>query len=137
MNNLFDRSAADAMKARLQRLRPDSQRQWGSMTATQAVAHLARGFELAFGERRPPRVFMGRIFGRVIKKLALGDDAPMRKNSPTVPGMVMADDHDFAAERARLEAMIDRFVAAGPAGCTDHPHSFFGRLTADEWAVLM
>jgi LPS sulfotransferase NodH len=33
--------------------------------------------------------------------------------------------------------MIDRFVAAGPKGCTTHPHSFFGRLTAEEWAILM
>jgi hypothetical protein len=36
-----------------------------------------------------------------------------------------------------LRGLIDRFVASGPAGCTNHPHSFFGRLTPEEWAILM
>jgi hypothetical protein len=35
-----------------------------------------------------------------------------------------------------MRALIDRFAAAGPAGCTTHPHAFFGRLTPDEWAIL-
>jgi transposase InsO family protein len=33
--------------------------------------------------------------------------------------------------------VIDRFVAAGPKSCTTHPHSFFGPLTPEEWAILM
>jgi hypothetical protein len=93
--------------------------------------------ELPLGERRPPRMMFGRIFGRVIKPLALGDDAPMRKKSPTTPDLVVADDRDFNAERTRLVSLIDRFAAAGPVGCTTHPHAFFGRMTPDEWGVLM
>jgi len=27
-------------------------------------------------------------------------------------------------------------TVAGPAGCTKHPHSFFGKLTPEEWAIL-
>ena len=51
--------------------------------------------------------------------------------------MVAGDDKDFETERNRLSGLIDRFAAAGPAGCTSHPHAFFGPLTPDEWAVLM
>jgi LPS sulfotransferase NodH len=36
-----------------------------------------------------------------------------------------------------LRGLIDRFAAAGPQGCTKNPHSFFGRLTPQEWATLM
>ena len=125
------------MKARLQRLRPDSVRQWGTMTAPQAVAHLSGGLELALGDKRPPRVLIGRVLGWAIKPLALGDDAPMRRNSPTVPAIEMKDARQLDVERPRLLALIDRFGAAGKAGVTTHPHSFFGRLTPDEWAVLM
>jgi hypothetical protein len=107
------------------------------MNVAQAVAHCAGGLELALGDRRPPRVLVGRMFGRVIKRLALGDEAPMRRNTPTVPGLVVADERALDAERERLRGLIDRFVAAGPAGCTTHPHSFFGRLTPQEWSVLM
>jgi hypothetical protein len=61
----------------------------------------------------------------------------MRINSPTVEGLAVTDKRDLEIERKRLSGLIDRFVAAGPSGCTKHPHSFFGRLTPDEWAILM
>ena len=137
MKNLFDATSAAETKARLQQLRPDSARHWGRMSAPQAVAHCAAGMEMALGDRRPPRMLIGRVLGRVIKRLALGNDEPMRRNSPTVPSMEVSDERDLAVERERLCALIDRLAAAGPAGCTTHPHSFFGPLTPQEWAVLM
>jgi hypothetical protein len=137
MRNLFDAAAVAEVKARVQRLRPDSARQWGKMNAAQAVAHCAASLELALGERRPPRLLAGRVVGWVVKPLALRNDEPMRRNTPTVPDLEVADERDLGAERQRLSGLIDRFAAAGPAGCTTHPHSFFGRLTPEEWAVLM
>ena len=82
-------------------------------------------------------MLVGRILGWVIKPLALGNDDPMRRNSPTAPDLVVQDPRDLDTERARLCGLIDRFAAAGPTGCTAHPHAFFGSLTPDEWAVLM
>ena len=60
----------------------------------------------------------------------------MRRNSMTEKSCVVADDRDFAVERQRLLESIDRFVAAGPEGCTKHPHFFLGPMTPEEWAVL-
>jgi hypothetical protein len=137
MKNLFDAARVEEVKQRIARLRPDSERQWGTMNAPQMVAHRSAGLELASGDRRPPRLFFGSILGWVIKPLALGNDKPMRRNSPTVEGLVVADDRDLGIERERLCGLIDRFAAAGPSGCTTHPHSFFGRLTPEEWAILM
>jgi transposase InsO family protein len=121
----------------LAQLRPESERLWGRMNAAQAVAHCSAGLELAAGDRKPPRVLMGRIMGRIIKPMALGNDEPMRRNSPTVKDLVVQDKRDLGTERERLSGLIDRFAAAGPKGCTAHPHSFFGRLTPEEWATLM
>lgn len=137
MKNLFEPARVEEVKERIAHLRPDSQRLWGKMNAAQAMAHCAGGLELAAGTRLPPRLFMGRIIGAIVKPLALGNDEPMRRNSPTVPGLVMEDQRDLATEQKRLYALIDRFAAAGPDGCTTHPHSFFGRLTPQEWAILM
>jgi len=108
-------------------------RLWGKMTPAQAMAHCTIGMELACGDRRPPRMLIGRLIGSLIKKKAFQPSEPMRRNSPTIPGFQVADDRDLAAECARLSRMIDRFANAGPGGCTDHPHSFFGRLTPDEY----
>jgi hypothetical protein len=137
VKNIFDNAAAAEVSGRVAGLTAANQRKWGTKTAAQAMAHCAVGLEIALGDQRPPRVMIGRLLGPVIKRLALGDDAPMRRNSPTVPGMVVNDDRQLDAERARLLATIDRVVATGRSGCTTHPHSFFGRLNADEWGVLM
>jgi Protein of unknown function (DUF1569) len=137
MKNLFEAVAVEEVKQRLAQLRPESERLWGTMNAAQAVAHCSAGLELAAGDRKPPRVLMGRIMGRIIKPMALGNDEPMRRNSPTVKDLVVQDKRDLGTERERLSGLIDRFAAAGPKGCTAHPHSFFGRLTPEEWATLM
>ena len=69
--------------------------------------------------------------------MVLRNDEPMRRNSPTVEGLVVRDKRDLEIERKRLFGLINRFVAAGWNGCTKHPHSFFGQLTPNEWAILM
>ncbi len=137
MQNLFDAATAKALKERAARLTPESQRQWGRMNAAQAVAHCADAMELALGDRNPPRLLLGRLVGRIIKPMALGNEEPLRRNTPTLPELVVKDPRDLDLERRQLFTLIDRFVAAGPAGCTRHPHSFFGPLTSEEWGILM
>jgi hypothetical protein len=137
MKNLFEGARVDEVKERIACLRPDSERQWGRMNAAQAVAHCTRGFELAMGERLPPRMLIGRIIGGMVKPKVLGNDEPLRRNSSTLKGLVVNDDRNLETERKRLCEMIDCFAAAGPKACTAHPHSLFGRLTPEEWATLM
>jgi len=50
---------------------------------------------------------------------------------------VVKDDPDFEVERERLCGLIDRFATGGPAACTTHPHAFFGRLTPEQWSMIM
>ncbi len=92
---------------------------------------------MALGDLRPPRVLIGRLIGPLVKRLALGNDAPFRPNSPTAPALVVSDARDLEQERTRLAGLIDRFAAGGAAGCSTHPHPFFGRLTPEQWAELM
>ena len=137
MKTLFDIVNVDEVKARLAQLTPDSERRWGTMTVAQAVAHCSAGVEMALGDRKPPRILIGRLLGWIIKPMALRNDEPMRRNTPTAPDLIVQDSRDLETERARLDRLINRFVAAGPTGCTTHPHSFFGQLTPEEWAILM
>jgi hypothetical protein len=137
MKNLFEATRVEEAKKRTAQLRPDSKRLWGKMTVAQAVAHCSAGLELALGDKTPPRVLVGRILGWMVKPLALGNDEPLRRNSPTIEDLLVQDERDLGTERERLCGLIDRFAAAGQKGCTTHPHSFFGRLTPEEWAILM
>jgi hypothetical protein len=137
MKSLFESGCIDEVQQRLSRLQPDQPRRWGAMNPAQMLAHCSLGLEMAAGEIRPPRALMGRILGPVVKPIAFREKEPMRRNSPTSKELVIKGDRDFETERKRLSGLIDRFAAAGPAGCTAHPHAFFGSLTPDEWAVLM
>jgi hypothetical protein len=137
MKNLFDPARATELRERIQRLRPDSPRDWGKMTAPQAMAHCAVALEWAVGDTVAPRMMIGRVIGGVVKRLAVRDDEPMKRNAPTAPDLRIVDQRDLAIDQARLTRLIDRFSTGGPAGCTTHPHAFFGRMTPDEWAVLM
>ena len=60
---------------------------------------------------------VGRLIGRLVKPLALGPK-PLRRNTPTSPTLMIAEERDLAAEQKRLCALIDRFATGGPARCT-------------------
>jgi hypothetical protein len=137
MKNLFETATANEVKARIGRLGPGSERQWGKMSAPQALEHCSRSMELAFGERKPPRAPAGWMIGWAIKPLVFKDDQPFRRNSPTIKELVVVDEPNLELEKEKLSGLIDRFAAGGPGCCTDHPHSFFGRLTPEQWAILM
>jgi hypothetical protein len=137
VKNLFEAARANEVKERTAQLKPDSERLWGKMYPAQALAHCSLGMEWAVGDRIPPRMLIGRILGRIIKPMVFRNDEPMRRNSPTAKDLVVHDERDLGTEQVRLCGLIDRFAAAGPEGCTRHPHSFFGRLTPQEWATLM
>jgi len=137
MTNLYEPATAARVKERITALRHDSQRQWGKMTPAQALAHFSESMLWAVGDVHPARMFVGRILGGLVKSKVLAEHEPMRKNSPTAKSLIIADDRDLPTEQKRLCELIDRFAAAGPSGCTTHPHSFFGPLKPDEWAILM
>jgi hypothetical protein len=137
MKSIFEQGDAQELKTRLANLRDDSPRQWGTMSATQTLAHCSAGLAMATGELCPPRALIGRILGPAIKSLAVGNDEPMRRNSPTSKELIITGCKSFAAEQAHLSTQIDRVITAGPSGCTSQPHPFFGKLTPAEWGNLI
>jgi hypothetical protein len=137
MKNLFEAATAKEIKERIAKLGPSCQRQWGKMTAPQAMAHCSVAMEWAVGDSFPPRMFVGRIFGPIAKSQVLKDEKPMARNTPTAKSLVIADERELGQECQRLSALIERFNAGGPQGCTRHPHAFFGELAPEQWAQLM
>lgn len=135
--DLYNPAVAEAIKARVNRLAPDATRQWGKMAPGQMLAHCAGAMEFAVGDVLPPRAFIGYLLGALAKRMALGNDAPLKPGAPTAKELVIRDARDFATERARLLGLIDRFSAGGAARCTTHPHTFFGPLTQAQWSELM
>src|SRR5258707_11997443 len=69
MKNLFEAARVEEVKARLARLQPDSERQWGKMSPAQTLAHCSAAIDMAMGKTPPaPRIFIGRLLGPLAKK---------------------------------------------------------------------
>lgn len=138
MKNLFDITVTNQVKTRLEKLQPQNERRWGKMTAPQMLAHCSVSMQWALGEVTPEKLPLPvRLMGRLVKPMVFRNEDPLKKNSPTAKSLVVADERDLAHERVRLSGLIDRFAAGGAAGCTQHPHSFFGKMTPEQWAILM
>jgi hypothetical protein len=134
--SLFRPDDAAAVLQRVRRLRPDSRAQWGKMDAAQMLAHCQVPLRVALGDVKLKRGLVGVIFGGMAKRKLLGPQ-PFGHDMPTGPEFRIAGARDFVRERDELEALVQRFAAAGPAGLTREPHPFFGPLTTPEWETLM
>jgi hypothetical protein len=102
------------------------------MNAAQMLAHCCAALEVATGRKSPPRIFMGRILAPFIKKSFLSEQ-PFKPNYPTDKSFVVMDERDFEGEKKRLLGLLNDFSSGGSEKCTSTPHSFFGKLSPEEW----
>ncbi len=136
MKNLFNQEAEQEILNRFNTLTPDSRRQWGKMYVDQMLAHCSVTLEVATGQKSPPRLFIGKLLAPFFKSSVLSDK-PFSKNGPTDKSFIVTDRRDFDAEKTKLTGLIKQFSEGGAEKCTTHPHSFLGKLTADEWGLIM
>ena len=138
MKNLFDPTIANQVKTRVRQLGLHSERRWGKMSAAQTMAHCSASMGWAVGDAIPEQAALSsRLIGQLVKPMLLRNEIPMRRGSPTAKSLLVTEERDLAEERERLLELIDRFTVGGAARCTRNPHSFFGRLTPEQWAMLM
>jgi len=135
LKNLFDVSATDEVVSRIDRLQASTPRQWGKMDAAQMMAHCSAALDMASGKFVASRSLLGRIIGPRLRHI-LTDDKPMKHNNATAKELTVGT-CDFAREHQRLKECVRQFRQGGEAGCTEHPHPFFGPLTPLEWATGM
>nr|WP_294900307.1 DUF1569 domain-containing protein [uncultured Pedobacter sp.] len=134
MNNLFNESDVSGIISRINKLSENSQNQWGKMNVGQMLAHLNAVLETAIGLNAPRRLFIGRIIGPLVKSGYLSEK-PFAKNVPSSKFYLPTNHRDFEKEKAKSIELINQFFIGGASKCTTHPHSFFGKLTPDEWAL--
>lgn len=135
MNNLFNESDVLEILQRIEKLSPNSQRQWGKMNVAQMLAHCNKSVETAMGMNFMKRLFIGRIIGTLLKSMVVGKK-PFGKNSPTDKSYIFPDDLEFEDVKLKTTTSVRNFFEGGPLKCTTHPHPFFGQFTPEEWAVF-
>ena len=138
--NLFDRDVAQGVLARIDRLTPESQPEWGTMTVAQMLAHASKPFETVYdpdyARRHPKPRGLVKLVMRLVAKPYVVGDTPYRKNGRTAPEFVVADARDFETERRRLKAFIKRASGEGAAAFEGRESHAFGALKAAQWSTM-
>ncbi len=132
MKTVFDAEIHEELIERLGKLSPDTERQWGKMSAGQMMEHSARALEMATGQKPMSQAFVGKAIGWIFKGSFLGEK-PFPQNSPTGPTLIIKDEPDFEMTRTRLADLINDFHSLGESGTGGNIHGFFGRLSGKQW----
>ncbi len=132
MKTIFDTETQGELLERLDKLNPDTERQWGKMSPSQMMEHSARALEMATGQSPMQQAFIGKAIGWIFKGSFLGEK-PFPQNSPTGPTLIIKDDPDFEQTRTRLADLINDFHGLGELGTDGNIHGFFGPLSGKQW----
>lgn len=128
------RDKAEVLR-RLKQVRPESARRWGRMSAHQMVCHLTDGFRMAMGEK-PVTHAAGPLRRTVVKWTALYLPLPWPAGIPTSPEIDQERGGtrpvEFAADVARLEALVERLTAPARRFAWQ-PHPMFGPMSDAAW----
>src|SRR5687768_5912862 len=116
MKNLYTEADKNEIIDRINKLTPDSQRQWGKMEVPQMFAHCNAALETADGKNFPKRFFIGRIIAPFTKASFLSEKI-FGKNYPTDPSYTFTGVMNFADEKTKLVSTIQYFHAAGMEKC--------------------
>ena len=131
-----DPAALESLVARLQGLRPDAERRWGTLDPGEMLCHLADAHEMVL--RRPDPVEpVAKVRSRpVLKWVALYSPIPWSKRAQTDssvdPKRQGTKPTDFAADRQRAIESLCR-VAEAPVEELAPVHLLFGPMSADDW----
>ena len=134
MKTLLNSNDRQEILARLARIRPDSQRRWGKMSAPQMVCHLGDSFRGPMGEKT---LSLASWFGRTATKwFALYVPFPWPHGVKTRPEMDQqiagTPPGDFDSDVRELRRLMDRFTRH-PRNFEWHPHPVFGAMSDKDW----
>ena len=134
--SVYDKKTVEQILSRLDKLSPSTRPQWGKMNAAQMLAHLCVSYDMAYGKVNPKNNFLMRFLLKTFLKPMVVGDKPYPRNSRTAPVFVIADERDFAKEKARLTAYFQQVATDGAKKFEGLESPSFGKMTAAEWNAL-
>lgn len=134
--NLFDKKEARETIARIEKLTPQTQPQWGKMNVAQMLAHCNVAYEFVYTDKHPKPKGLKKFFIKLFAKNLVVGPKPYKKNMRTAPEFLITDERSFQTEKDRLIEYIKKTQELGPAYFDSKDSHAFGPLTTTEWNTL-
>ena len=133
---IADAETLDSLVERLRRLRPDTQRRWGTLTPGEMLCHLGDAHESVLGIRIPPGPPAAAVRRPILKWIALYSPVPWPKGAKTRPGVNPRIDGtrpgDFEKDRERAIGGLKGLAIAAPSTFPAF-HFLFGQMAPQDW----
>ena len=130
---LHDAGVGESVRQRVQRLTPETKPTWGKMSVDQMLHHINLSLAESLGEHKAERSLKG-LPRTWIRWMIL--NGPWGKGAPTRPDMYIAEGtrYDFAQEKAKTLAMLDRILAKSMDSAWPDSANF--PMTGRHWSQL-
>ncbi len=130
MKTVFDETTRDELINRINTLNENSTAQWGKMNVYQMIKHCRLWEEMMQNKQNLKRVFMGKIFGRMVLRMVLKDDKPLKRSTSTIPSLIIKENSgDIVSEKAKWISNIEQYANFSSRNFV---HVFFGKMTEEQ-----
>ena len=135
MKSVLNPNDLNEIISRVEKLKPDSQRQWGKMDVAQMIRHCRLADQYYFGEVTIKPHWIRFIFGKMILKNILSKpNAEMKKGSPTAKYLfVNYPVENFEEEKKNW---LERLQKYSNFTNDSFEHAFFGKMNRDQIGQL-
>ncbi len=138
MEDVFSAKDAQNYIDRINKLTPDSERQWGKMTVDQVLAHMNVPYAFIFeAEKQKKPGTIAKFLLKNFVKPKVVNEIPYKQSIPTSPVFIIADARNFEEEKKKLIGNIQRVQQLGREAFEGKENSSFGILTAQEWNNML
>lgn len=136
MKNIFEGNTTQELIDRVNKLTPESERQWGKMNVDQMLAHCNVAYDMSFTDQYPkPNFFVKQLLKMFVKPTTCGEE-PYKKNGKTAPQFIIKDKRDFELEKQKLINYLNKTRNLGAAHFEGLESHSFGKLSSREWSNL-
>jgi hypothetical protein len=136
MKNILDPQVFAEVNLRIDRLKADTARQWGTMSPAQMLWHCRQQVGVGTGELKVKNMFPAPV-SWLLKKTFAGR-VPFGKGMSTIPGIEAGarEGLHFENEKAALKTDLAAFIKL-PTESILKTHPIFGTMTDDDWGQII
>ena len=132
----FNSADTEKLIIRIKALTAESSAHWGSMSASQMLAHCNKTYAMTYD---PPahkmNVVMRFLMKLFVKGMVVGPK-PYKQHVRTAPFLIVSDQPEFDREQQQLIDYIQQTCHHGPQFLKDEWRMPFGALTSAEWDTM-
>ncbi|WP_400080955.1 DUF1569 domain-containing protein [Winogradskyella sp. R77965] len=133
MQSIFNESAYNEIKSRIDKLDENSKANWGKMDVGKMVWHCQGPFNIML--QKNDYGLKPNWLAKVFFKKSLYNDKTWSKGLPTAKFLKTKDKKDFNTEIIKLKALIDETYSHKEKE-EWKPHPGFGYFTAQQWGQM-